>query len=362
VGKTNINYFAFLNSSGYSQAAQDYILALHKSNNYVIKITPIGGNPTRPSISDERYEILSKMITQEIPTNAIQIFHCIPTIQNRYPKSDKTLGFATFETFNPPMIWRPILQKNSGIITPSKFNFNIFAHMHLDKPIFYIPHCIDFEKYYPEIKPMYKYDKFTFLFMGTWKVRKGYQQLIEAWLREFSEQDNVQLMIKTDKIIQAKTYIDRIKKQIGNKGFSPIIFEPKVFDEKMLPTFIKSFDCLVIPTTGEGFCIPGLQSMSLKVPVIITDFSGCQDYANEKTSILLKPEGFVLHNSMDAIPQFGCKKWAFLSVKQIQEKMRYAINNKSILSSKADNAYNYVKENFNYSKIEQMFLETIRSL
>lgn len=361
--KIPIKYCSFVNQSGYGNAAQSYILALNKSDKYDIELEVFGGKPSKPAVSDKNYEIFAKMMSKQPNKDAIQIYHCIPTIQRRVKKLKRNIGFATYETFSPVENWISILNENDAIITPSLFNYKIFAHARIKKPIFYLPHCIDMELYNENVKPLKKYNKFTFLFMGAWKKRKGYPQLFEAWLKEFTEKDNVQLVIKTDKTRKAKEYFEKIKKQMGiHKGFAPILFENKIFDEKELPRFIKSANCLIACHIGEGFGLVGLQCMALKVPVIITNFAGCQDYANEKTAILLEPEGYVLHNDMDTIPQFKNKKWAFFSIKQIRNKMRYVLNNKNILQEKIDYANEYVTKNFNYNKIEELFREIIKTV
>lgn len=356
--KIKIEYCCFLNQSGYSQAAQDLIMALHQSGKYDIKLHAFAGKPARPAVSDERYSIFSKMIKKVSDPDAIQILHCIPTLQKNI--KNKNIAFATFETFNPPDNWIHILNTNNAIISPSFFNYNIFAHAKINKPIFHIPHCIDFNVFNSDVKPIRKYDKFTFLFLGTWKERKGYQQLIEAWLKEFREIDNVQLVIKTDKIKQARTYIEKIKKETGiSKGIAPILVENKVFSEAEMPHFLKSFDCLLLPTMGEGFNLPGLQCMALGVPVVITNFSGCKDYANDKTATLLEPRGFILKKNMDGIPQFRNKKWAFISVEDIRKAMRKIINNPAKIMEKSKNAYEEVRTKFSYQKVENAFRDMI---
>ena len=366
MNKIPILYAFFANQSGYSQAAQSYILALHQSDNYDIRLHMFGGKPARPAISDERYELFMKMEKKQDKKERILIYHCIPTIQRRLKRIEnirKKIGFATYECLSPPNRWIQILNKNDAVITPSQFNYRIFAHTQLKRPLYYIPHCLDINIYNEDVEPLKNFNKFTFLFMGTWKIRKGYKQLVEAWLKEFTDKDGVQLVIKTDKIQAAKRYVEKIQKQLGiSKGIAPILFENKVFDEKELPKFIKSFDCFVSPSLGEGFCIPGLQCMALKIPVVITNFSGCLDYANGETATLIEPDGFVFYRDMDRIPQFRNKKWAFVSVKKIREAMRFVLNNKEIVKNKSENGYNYVRENFNYNKIEKLFREMLISI
>lgn len=361
--KIKINYACFLNSSGYSMAAQNYIEALEQTGQFDIKISPFSGKPAKPAISDEKYEFFMRMVKKKDDEERILIYHCIPTIQRRIKSHKKNIGFATFETFQPPDTWGTLLNKNDAIITPSQFNYKIFSHMKINKPLYYIPHCIDLNIYNKDVKPWKQYDKYTFLFMGIWRERKGYKQLFEAWLKEFDDKDNVQLVIKTDKPKKAEKYFNSFKKQVRlNRGFAPVFFENKVFSEKELPGFVKSVDCLVSPSMGEGFGYPGLQCMTLGIPVIIANHSGCSEYANKEVVTLIESKGFVLRSNMDNIPQFRSRKWAFIEVKKIQEAMRYVVNNKKEVHKKAGLAYSYVREKFNYKVVSDLFIEMIREL
>lgn len=361
--KIKLTWACFLNQSGYSQAAQNYIFALDQTDQFDIKIRIFGDKPTRPAVSDKNYEYFMKMVKKEDDPDRILVYHCIPTIQKRIKGYKKTIGFATYETYQPPENWANILNKNDAIIAPSNFNYKIFSHMQINKPIYYLPHCLNMEVYNRDVLPLYEYDKYTFLFMGIWRERKGYKQLIESFLKEFSSEDNVQLVIKTDRTKKAQDYVEKVKKQMGiNKGFAPILFENKVFDEIDLPKYLKSVDCLVSPTMGEGFNLPGLQCMALGIPVIVTNFSGCQDYANDRTATLLEPNGFVFRNNMDNIPQFRNKKWAFLEVNKIQKAMRYIFNNQKKAEMKSNWAYSEVRNKFNYKVIGNTFINIIREI
>jgi len=360
--KINIRYACYLNSSGYSFSAQNYILSLNNPKLYDIKIDILGdGKPARPSISDKSYEFYMGLTKKKSTDGQVLIYHCIPPMQRKVKnRPKKTVGFATFETFDPPRKWVEILNKNDAVIVPSLFNKKVFLNAGINKPIYYIPHCLNFNDYHRDVKKLKKYEKFTFLFIGTWRERKGYHQLIDAWLSEFYGNNEVQLVIKTDKSKEARRYIDKVKKQLGiSKGFSNILIENKVFDVESMPSYMKSFDCLLMPTMGEGFNIPGLQSMALGVPVIITDFSGCTDYASEKTATLLKPEGFVIKKNMDNIPQFRDKKWAFVSAEKIKDAMIEVMSNREVVEDKVNNAYTFVKDRFNYESIEKTFREML---
>lgn len=360
--KYKIQYCCFLSQSGYSVAAQDYIMALKKANKYDIKVRSFGNTLKSSYLTNTNLDIFSEMKNKKYESNYINIYHCIPPMQKRVAKASKNIGFATFETYSPPEEWKRWLNSNDAIIVPSLFNYEIFNHMGIEKPIYYIPHCFDPEIYNIDIEALRNYKRFTFLFVGAWKIRKGYIQLIEAFLKEFDEKDNVQLIIKTDKHSKAQKYVQKIKDGLNKKGFAPILFEKEVLDSINMAKFLKSADCLVQPTLGEGFGLSGMQCMAVGTPIIITDFSGCLDYANEDNCLLFKKGGFTLHNSMDNIPQFRNKKWAFISVKEIRKKMRYAVDNYGILKKKSKNGYEFVHNNFSYEKIGKKFNELLGNL
>ena len=200
--------------------------------------------------------------------------------------------------------------------------------------------------------------------MGTWKKRKGWDKLLEAWMTEFKSTDNVQLLIKTDRYTQSTQAVQTTRNnlRLSEKDIAPILWETRVLNELELPRLFKSVDCLVIPTLGEGFCIPGLQSMAVGVPLIITDFSGCQDYATDKTATLLKPQGYLLYNEMDGIPQMKCKKWANITVKEIAKQMRFVYENYDAALAKAKVALPIVVENYSYSKTADKLTQVIELL
>lgn len=363
-----LSYTCFGNHSGYSQAAQDMILALHESGKYDIRIQYIQARALpQTGLSKDRRDLFLSMVEKERTDDHIQIFHCIPPSQLNIAKTRKSIGYAMFETFEPPnsgpMDWIRILNTNDAIICPSKFNYKIFAHERVRKPLYYIPCCIDKKQFNPQVEKLEHYDRFTFLFFGTWKQRKGYPQLIEAFAREFSRTDNVQLVLKTSDISKAEASVSQILKNLGlhKKDIAPIIYEKRVFDDVSLPSFLKSVDCLISPTLGEGFGLPGLQCMALGVPVSITDFSGCTDYANEHTCTLIKPDGYQLHPCLDNLPQYARKKFAFISVEEVRRVMRYIMSNKAEIKIKADAASQFVLQKFGYENVEKLFAEMLRN-
>ena len=364
-----LNYVLFGSSTGYGQSAQDMVFSLINSGKYDIRIEVLFKNkPDYRGMTDDRKNIMESLRLKPLSKDMIQVLHCIPPIQRHASKLAKTIGWGLFETFSPPngakSGWINILNKNDAIATPSHFDYKVFAHEKLTKPLYRVPASIDTNLFNTNVEPLVKRDKFTFLYFGTWRKRKGYPELLETWYRNFSSKDGVQLLIKTDKTEHAMSYVRKIKHDLGfdKKDIAPILFENKVLDEIELPRFFKSVDCLISPTRGEGFGLPGLQCMALGIPIIITDFSGCQDYATEDTCTLIKPAGFVLVPSMDGLPQFSQCKWPYITTGEIGNKMQYVLNNFGIVQKKAEYAANFVSKEFSYEQSAEKFDQMIREV
>jgi len=339
----NIEYICFGSLNGYAIAAKNYILALKNHN---LRIHTLDSQH-RIDVAGENLSLFRKFAKKEENKEAIQIYHCIPPIQRRRKKNKTTIGVATFETYDPPKHWIEILNQNDAVIVPSTFCEEIFKKAGVTQPIHLIPHTLDLNKYNSNVAPKLTNDKFKFLFIGAWRKRKGYEELIKAWRSTFQNNEHVELTIKTDKPNRAKNYVRKLTNNI--------LIENRTINENNMPSFIKSFDCLVLPTKGEGFGLPALQAMALGVPVIITDYSGCTDFANDDTAFLLKPERIVIKDDMDRIPQFVRRSWADVSVEQISDVMQYVYDHPAEVKNKVRQAELFVKSGFGLDLTKKRF-------
>ena len=342
----NIEYICFGSLNGYAIAAKNYILALKQHN---VRIHTLDSQH-RIDVAGDDLNLFRKFAKKEEDRNAIQIYHCIPPMQRRRKKNKLTIGVATFETNDPPRHWIDILNQNTAVIVPSTFCEEIFKKAGVTRPIYLIPHCLDLSKYHPDITPKERNSKFRFLFIGSWKKRKGYEELLKAWCSTFSNNEQIELVIKTDRPSKAESYVRKLTNNI--------IIEKQTITENNMPAFIKSFDCLILPTKGEGFGLPALQSLALGIPVIITDYSGCTEFTNNDNSFLLKPEGIVLKENMDNIPQFAGRRWAEVSGPQISKVMLYVYEHPEEVKRRAEQ---FVGERFGLDSVAEKFNELFNS-
>lgn len=356
-----IDYVCFVNQTGYAQSAISNIMALHESGKYDVRINCVH-TIQRAGFSDYTYNQLTSMSKKVQNGRAYQVFHTIPDMHRRVDnRLKKTIGFGIFEAFKPPAKWVSVLNQNDAVICPSEFNSRIFAKQGVSRPIFHIPHCIDTSKFNADVSPMYQYDKFSFLFIGTWRERKGWPLMIEAFCKAFDERDDVQLVIKTDKVERAKRDVEKKLFEIGARNVS-ILFESEVFDTSRMPSFYKSFDCVVSPTLGEGFGLTSVEAMAVGVPVVVSNCSGCSDYADAERCFPLTPSGFLHEPILDNIPQFSEQRWPRIKIDDIASSMLHIVDNYSDAEQRAKKAFDFVHQKYDYDSFVRNFDSMIESV
>jgi len=355
-----LRYLCYVNQTGYSVAAQEYIKAILTADpDFDIQVTSVNDEKTQTGISTDRRVWLNKMMRQKPRNPHVFLQHVVPTI---YKRSDaaKHVGMALFETINVPEKWIENMNHLDTIITASEFNKNIFQQHGVKTPIHVIPHCFDPEMFNRKVEPDGRFDKFTFLSIGTWKDRKNWECLIKAFYDAFQSKDNVCLLIKTDKPQDLQDMVLRIKRtcEWRGKDTAPIFSEDrKCCQFEDIPSIMKKGDIYVCPSLGEGFGYPGLHAMALGIPLITTRFGGCLQYARPDFCNYVEPSGYQTVYRMDGIPQFKNCIWPVIKISTLRDALRQAFEKPDY--EKAEAAYNFVHRDFTYEAIGSQLIEVI---
>jgi glycosyltransferase involved in cell wall biosynthesis len=355
-----LNYHCYINSTGYSIAAQEYILAMqHVRPDIDIKLHYLNLS-TRSGISDNRYQMFESMRKKPTKEPFINLYHSIPQRYRRPRGPTRHVAFCLFETVNPPKIWIEKMNEMDLIITASEFNKNMFRTNGVIKPIEVIPHCFSPKMFNKDIKPVGRYALKTFISMGTWKLRKNWETLIKAFYDAFEAKDNTCLIIKTDKLKELESMIIKIKRT-GDwraKNTAPIYAEEKVnCNFENIPQIMKKGDIYVSASLGEGFGLVGLHAMALGMPVITPRFGGSLQYAKPELCTYIEPLKYKTIAVMDGIPQFSNCIWPTITISEVRDKMREVWSKNP--KEKTEKAYNFVHKNFNYDVIGKKMIEVL---
>lgn len=243
------------------------------------------------------------------------------------------------------------------IWVPSDFCVTAYKQKGISN-IYKIPLGVDEDRYIPKEKV--GRSPFTFLSVFSWSFRKGYDVLLRSYYERFSDNDNVLLVIiskvlgipseeGTKHIINC---INDIKKEF-NKKLPKIKLITHSISEGQLINFYNESDCFVLPTRGEGFCMPLLESGFCKLPIISTNYSGHLEFLNKNNSTLIDIDGFsnVGDDQFFISSYHNTLKFPTLGKGFIDEfgnHMLNIFNNKDSYNDKSNLLYNEIKNKFTW--------------
>jgi len=166
-----------------------------------------------------------------------------------------------------------------------------------------------------------------FLFVGKWEQRKGVKLLLQAYFEEFSHEDKVVLIILTNAYHSTDDFLGEIntflrEEEVGQqialeKSHLAAFRVLSQVPQRLMPLLYSLASVLVIPSHGEGWGRPHVESMSCGVPVIATNWSGPVEF-------LTQENGYPLSVLPDLTPTPGWEghMWSQPSVSHLKELMR----------------------------------------
>lgn len=173
------------------------------------------------------------------------------------------------------------------IITPSTSGKQIMIENGINKPIIVIPN------YYSENEPSNWFNennlqstKFTFYTESTGIKRKNIDNILLYFLKTFTSQDEVRLIIKTK--LDKTNHLYKILEQFDDKP--EVIILTDFLSQSDLLSIMSNIDAYICLSYMEGFCIPIINALKFKKKVIALDtkISGYKDFLTPSNSFLVK--------------------------------------------------------------------------
>jgi len=188
----------------------------------------------------------------------------------------------------------------------TEYGKSILKKSNVHPPIYVMPLGVDIKRYNSnaglmDFGPSMK--KFKFVSVFRWGYRKGYDILLRAYMREFSAEDDVSLILVSRPVLTPeengnKSIIEDfndIKQSIGraeNELPHVALYGNKI-GERDMPKIYNSADAFVLFSRGEGFGLIYIEAGACGIPVIGTKCSGQSDFLNDENSYLIEPDDYV---------------------------------------------------------------------
>jgi glycosyltransferase involved in cell wall biosynthesis len=206
----------------------------------------------------------------------------------------------------PP--WRAFVQSADVPITCSRFAQRLVECAIPGIRVEMIYHGVDTEIFRPleRARPAPLEGKFIVGCTARNQPRKNLPSLIKAFARFSHDKDDAVLYLHSDPNDIGWDLLDLLQRyQVVNRTcISKSASTTRGVSSRKLNEIYNLFDVMVLPTAGEGFGLPILESMAAGVPVIATGYSSCVELL-EGRGELIKVKDFMTagrHNVEYAIP------------------------------------------------------------
>lgn len=235
--------------------------------------------------------LIAKMMDRPrpLPQNEVMICQHWPIMP---PREKPRLALSLFpweESHVPDGIVHTLSNGFDAIISPSQSVTSALSVSGCSIPVATIGQPVDltpFEELARKRKPNRPIRKFVHISSAF--PRKGVDVLLEAWAKAFTKDDDVELTIKSfpNPHNDVTEQLEQLQK--AYLALAPVKFVNRDVEPEELLTFYRDYDAMVLPSRGEGYNLPALESMAAGLPLIVTGHGGHRDFCGPEQARMVR--------------------------------------------------------------------------
>tara|TARA_R110000824_G_scaffold177357_6_gene356709 strand:+ start:2185 stop:3315 length:1131 start_codon:yes stop_codon:yes gene_type:complete len=366
----------YKDGTGWGNAAQNYILALDAAGVDVI--------PRHLKINNTETEVPERILELEKK----DISNCNVVIQNLLPyhmeyngNFDKNIGLYFTETDSIVRSgWAEHINLMDEAWVANSQSENTSKSSGVTVPITTLPVPVDTSIYETEYDNLYKQlpqlkDNFVFYFVGEVTRRKNLVALLKAFHLEFSPYENVHLLIKAnlsglsdDECSQrVQEMCETVKRELklykNPNDYKQELILCQNLSQELMMVLHNTCDCFVMPSFGEGWCMPAFDAMAMGNTPIVNNIGGMREFINDENGWLVKNTKEPVFGMGDtSFPKMftGRENWWSIDIIDLMRCMREAYENNEERKKKSDTGINNAYD-FSLSKIGREMKDAIKN-
>jgi len=353
--------------SGYAQAARGYVLNLPNFG-WQVKLHPASfwSSLSVPLSS----EVLSRLKAMEsfadLGFSNLHVYHMTPEFYPTHSFGIVKLGYVVTEVSQIHPLWVDRMNRMHTILTASQFCKEVFVKSGVSRPIYVVPHGFDPKVFYPASKP--RHGPLNIISVFQWTVRKGWDVLLKAYLQAFSRDDNVRLFLVTYRSSVEPKEFDAIMKDyrsiVGDSPHPEVHFVKPFVPESALAELYRKCHVFVLPSRGEGFCLPALEAMACGCMPVVTDATAFPELVKPQWGRLIKVDKWVPCYGMPWIPWYrpeGSFKphWVEPNVDHLADIFKWCLDNRDEVIALGEAAAKVAKENYTWSRVTALMSKVL---
>jgi len=282
---------------------------------------------------------------------------------------------TTWETDRVPQDWVEILNCYDRVLVPSRFNATVFERSGVQPPVHVVPHVV---KRSSASRLRRRSGRFVFYLIATWTSRKAILDAVFAFMRAFTAQDAVELVIHTtpeDHIARARlqrtgtphvaaesgTWFSLARALAGRRSVPDITLTTRVLDPRELDDLHTACDCFLLLSHGEGWGLGAFDAAASGNPVIVTGWGGTLEFL---------PDSYPYCVEYDLVPTttaepdawwapLPAERWANARIGHAAELLRRAFEHRDEARRWGIALQSHVHESFSETRITRALIDAL---
>jgi glycosyltransferase involved in cell wall biosynthesis len=233
------------------------------------------------------------------------------------------VAFVVWEPSLLPPEKRACLRKADRIFTPTEWGRALLVENGFDAGrVDVVPEGVDVERFRPVDDGGARAERpFRFLCVARWTLRKGVDEVVTAFCREFRRGEPVELVLHCDG--EAHARLPRLLEGLAISDRALIALSGQRCEVGMVELYNES-DALVLASRAEGWGLPVVEAMACALPVIATGYSALAELVDESIAYPLRVERMIDVHDPVRFPGPGpYGQWAQPDVEHLRALMRH---------------------------------------
>lgn len=277
------------------------------------------------------------------------------------------IQWIVFESTRVPEIIMQTLLVSDLVWVPSAWGRDTLISNGLDANcVDVVPEGVSSNLYHPYGRPRPN-PKLRFLTVGKYEERKSHMETVIAWAQAFGNDSTVELVIKTDHFVNVEIKQQALTDFLNRLGLTNVIPVWNKINHQTIVDLYRSADVFVLPSKGEAWGLPIIESAACGLPIITTRYSGHEQYLQHISNSVIPvdyelgpitcPEFQHFYPTQDG--NFG--SWAMPSINSITQALHYAKTNIVALTQQAVDNADIIREKFDWSRSVDCVVKTLQT-
>jgi glycosyltransferase involved in cell wall biosynthesis len=323
----NLNISCPINKTGYGIASYNILKELSLQSQ--ISYFPI----SQPTVdSKEDYELVTRLLNNrhfaDVNAPYIKIWHQFDLGEHYGRGKYYAYPFFELDTFNN--YEKHSMSVPDAFFVSSNWAKDILVNNNINQPIYVVPLGVDRNVFNDNIPKTRNDDKYVFLNIGKWEVRKGHDILLSLLDTAFPNNENVELWILASETTNSYSKPDELKQWKTMYSSDRVKLFSGFETHQEIARLIANADCGLYPSRAEGWNMELLETMSMNKPVITTNYSAHTEFCTADNAYLV--DITETEPAYDGKAFKGQGNWAKIGqtqFDQIIDYMRHMYNNRT---------------------------------